>query len=39
MKILHIECESICIDCVHMEFALSQFELNVDSVKPPSEVV
>ena len=38
-KIMRIECELICINCVHTELALSQFKLNVDSVKPPSEVV
>ena len=38
-KIMRIECELICINCVHNEFALSQSELNSNSVKPPSEVV
>ena len=36
---MRIECELIRINYVHIEFALSQFELNTDSVKPPSEVV
>ena len=39
IKIIHIECKSIRINCVHTEFALSQSELNSNSVKPPSEVV
>ena len=29
-KIMHIECKLIRIDCVHTEFALSQFELKPD---------
>ena len=37
MKIC-IECELICINCIHTEFALIQFELKASSVKFPSEV-
>ena len=36
---MRIECELIRINCIHTEFALSQYELNAESVKPPSEVV
>ena len=39
MKIMHIGCELIRIDCVHMDFALSQFELKLDQANPPTEAV
>ena len=38
-KIICIECELIHINCVHMEFTLSQFELKVNSVNQPTEEV
>ena len=38
-KIMHLQCELIQIDYIHMEFALSWFKLKLDWANPPIEVV